>query len=179
VDALDQGDAVRGEFDALQAAVVDVLRTRQQVPLHEPVDEVAGRAERQVEVFGDRAHGLAAFGRQEVERAHLRHRQLQLAQEHVHVANGAAHVEVHEALDLVAELATAVGLVVSGTLLLRRRRNAARLALVAFGMLIYTSANSPGYFAQLGQWPLVAMFAVVLAVAMLAVVRLVGLPTDA
>jgi hypothetical protein len=80
---------------------------------------------------------------------------------------------------LVAELATAVGLVVSGTLLLRRRRNAARLALVAFGMLIYTSANSPGYFAQLGQWPLVAMFAVVLAVAMLAVVRLVGLPTDA
>jgi hypothetical protein len=29
-------------------------------------------------------------------------------------------------------------------------------------MLTYTVLVSPGYFAQLGQWPLVAMFAVLL-----------------
>jgi hypothetical protein len=29
-------------------------------------------------------------------------------------------------------------------------------------MAIYSEINSPGYFAQLGQWPLVVMFAVLL-----------------
>jgi len=83
------------------------------------------------------------------------------------------------AFHLVAELATACALIVSGVLLLRGRRCAAGFALFAFGMLVYTSINSPGYFAQLGQWPLVAMFALVLVASLAAVVRLLELPADA
>lgn len=75
---------------------------------------------------------------------------------------------------LVAEFATAGALLVSGILLLRRARHAVELALVAFGMLVYTSVNAPGYFAQLGEWPLVAMFGVVLAVAVGAIGRLLA-----
>ena len=80
---------------------------------------------------------------------------------------------------LIAEVATAMALIVSGALLLRGRRRASRLALVAFGMVLYAALNSPGYFAELGQWPLVAMFAAVLAVSLAAVIRLFALPDDA
>jgi hypothetical protein len=83
------------------------------------------------------------------------------------------------AFHLAAELATACALVVSGALLLRGRRRAAGPALVAFGMLVYSAINSPGYFAQLGQWPMVAMFAVVLAVSLAAVARLLARPAVA
>lgn len=74
---------------------------------------------------------------------------------------------------LAAELSMALALLVTGAALLRGRRDAVPLALAAFGMLLYTAVNSPGYFAQLGQWPLVAMFAVVLGLAVWAVARLV------
>ena len=79
---------------------------------------------------------------------------------------------------LLAELATAGALIVSGVLLLRGRRRAAGFALFAFGMLVYASINSPGYFVQLGQWPLVALFALVLVVALVAITRLLGLPAE-
>ena len=79
---------------------------------------------------------------------------------------------------LAAELVTAVALIVSGVLLLRRRRRAIRLALLAFGMLVYTTINSPGYFAELGQWPLVGMFGIVLVVALLAIGRLLAAPGE-
>jgi len=82
------------------------------------------------------------------------------------------------AFHLVAELATAGALIVAGVALLRGWRRATGLALVAFGMLAYTSINSPGYFAQLGQWPVVAMFVVVLVVSLAAVARLLALPAD-
>jgi len=80
------------------------------------------------------------------------------------------------AFHLVAEVATAMALIVSGALLLRGRRHAARFAVLAFGMLLYTAVNSPGYFAQQGAWPLVAMFAAVLALSLAAVARLFALP---
>jgi len=73
---------------------------------------------------------------------------------------------------LAAEAATAVALISAGILLLRHRRPGVTLGLVANGMLIYTVIVSPGYFAQLGQWPLVAMFAVLLAVAITSIVKL-------
>ncbi len=69
------------------------------------------------------------------------------------------------AFHLAAEGVTAVLLVIAGIALLRGRRWASSIALVALGALVYTAIVSPGYFAQLGQWPLVAMFAVVLALA--------------
>ncbi len=67
------------------------------------------------------------------------------------------------AFHLVAEFATAVGLCVSGIFLLRRKPRAKNLALFAAGMLAYTTIVSPGYFAQLKQWPLVIMFAILLS----------------
>jgi hypothetical protein len=100
----DQGDAAGSELDALEAPVVGVFGAGQEVALHEAFDEVARRGQRQVEVVGDRADGLAALGGEEVERAHLRHRELQLAQQNLHVADRAPHVEVHEALQRVGAL---------------------------------------------------------------------------
>ena len=74
---------------------------------------------------------------------------------------------------LAAEALMALALLVTGAALLRGRRGAVPFALVAYGMLLYTTVNSPGYFAQLGQWPLVLMFAVVLGLGVAAVARLV------
>ena len=42
--------------------------------------------------------------------------------------------------------------------------------LLSMGMLLYTIIVSPGYFAQLGQWVFVLMFAVLIALTVLFVV---------
>ncbi len=62
------------------------------------------------------------------------------------------------AFHLAAECATAICLVAGGLALLRQAVWSKKLALLAAGMLAYTTIVSPGYFAQQGQWPLVAMF---------------------
>ncbi|RJQ51642.1 MAG: hypothetical protein C4521_12170 [Actinobacteria bacterium] len=74
---------------------------------------------------------------------------------------------------LAGEAATAFALIASGILLLRGVRWAPKLGLIAYGMLIYTVIVSPGYFAQRGQWPLVAMFGVVLLLALAVIAQLV------
>jgi hypothetical protein len=51
---------------------------------------------------------------------------------------------------------------IAGCSLIRGLPKARKLGLLAAGMLAYTLIVSPGYFAQLGQWPLVGMFAVLL-----------------
>jgi hypothetical protein len=76
------------------------------------------------------------------------------------------------AFHLAAEAATALALIVAGILLLRGHRYGIAVGLVANGMLIYTVIVSPGYFAQLGQWPLVGLFATLLSLALASVVRL-------
>ncbi len=76
------------------------------------------------------------------------------------------------AFHLAAEGVTAMLLILAGVGLLRSRRWSRGLGLVAFGSLVYTSIVSPGYFAQLGQWPLVAMFAGVLIFAVVSIVLL-------
>ena len=40
--------------------------------------------------------------------------------------------------------------------------NQKKLLLVAAGMLLYTIIVSPGYFAELRQWPIVGMFVVLI-----------------
>jgi hypothetical protein len=75
---------------------------------------------------------------------------------------------------LVAELLTALALIIAGAGLLKKRRWSPRLALVAFGMLLYTVIVSAGYFAQLAQWPLVIMFGVLLLLGLLSVSRLLA-----
>src|SRR5689334_5712037 len=63
---------------------------------------------------------------------------------------------------MTAELLLALALLLSGLATLRSKPWGEKALLVALGMAIYSEINSPGYFAQLGQWALVAMFGVLL-----------------
>jgi hypothetical protein len=63
---------------------------------------------------------------------------------------------------LAAELTTAVALVLGGVATLRSRPWGIPVLLLATGMVIYSEIVSPGYFAQLGQWGVVVVFAVLL-----------------
>ncbi len=67
---------------------------------------------------------------------------------------------------LAAEFVTTGALVAAGLGLLLGTGWGRSLYLVATGMLLYTLVNSPGYFAQRGQWALVGMFAVLLVLAL-------------
>ena len=82
---------------------------------------------------------------------------------------------VRIAFHLAAEAVTAVTLIIAGIWLLHNKAGAYSLALVGFGMLIYTVIISPGYFAQNGAWPLVAMFGVLLVLALVSVVMIAKL----
>lgn len=74
---------------------------------------------------------------------------------------------------LVAELATAVALILAGIGLLRRASRALPVTLLALGMLLYTVINSAGYFAEQGVWIMVGMFGVLLILTLLAAWALV------
>lgn len=63
------------------------------------------------------------------------------------------------AFHLAAEALTAVILLVAGLALALRKPWARDTYLVALGLLGYTVIVSPGYFAQMGQWAFVGMFA--------------------
>lgn len=76
------------------------------------------------------------------------------------------------AFHLAAELSTALALIIGGIAALKSVPRASQVLLVALGMVIYSEIVSPGYFAQLGQWPLVAMFALLLLGAAIAVTQL-------
>lgn len=69
---------------------------------------------------------------------------------------------------LVAELATAVALILAGIGLLRCASRALPVTLLALGMLLYTVINSAGYFAEQGVWVMVGMFGVLLILTLLA-----------
>jgi hypothetical protein len=73
---------------------------------------------------------------------------------------------------LAAEAVTAAALIASGMGLLQGQPWARPAALLALGMLIYTVIQSPGYFAQQGEWGMVAMFAVVMVLALASVRQL-------
>jgi len=74
---------------------------------------------------------------------------------------------------LVAELVTAVALILAGIGLLRRASRALPVTLLALGMLLYTVINSAGYFAEQGVWVVVGMFGVLLILTLLAAWALV------
>lgn len=63
---------------------------------------------------------------------------------------------------LAGEALTAFALIFSGVGLIKQRTWGREVALFAHGLLFYTVVVSPGYFAQTGEWPLVAMFGVIL-----------------
>ena len=64
---------------------------------------------------------------------------------------------------LGGEFLTAVALVFSGSALLVDAPWAAEVSLLSLGMLLYTTVVSPGYFGQKGQWPMVGLFALLVA----------------
>jgi hypothetical protein len=76
------------------------------------------------------------------------------------------------ALHLAAEFTTALMLIVSGIASLNSIAWGKKVLLVGLGMVIYSEIVSPGYFAQLGQWVLVVMFAVLLFGAVFGVMKL-------
>ena len=66
------------------------------------------------------------------------------------------------ALHLAAEMTTAGMLILGGIATLKSAYWGKQVLFVGLGMVIYSEIVSPGYFAQLGQWPPVAMFAILL-----------------
>lgn len=76
------------------------------------------------------------------------------------------------AFHLAAEGITALGLIVSSIMLLKQSHTGKILYAIACGMLLYSVIVSPGYFAQLGQWEFVAMFAVLFSLAVLSLMVL-------
>jgi len=76
------------------------------------------------------------------------------------------------ALHLAAEFITALMLIASGVATLKSAAWGKKVLLVGLGMVIYSEIVSPGYFAQLGQWTLVAMFAILLFGAVFGVMKL-------
>lgn len=71
-----------------------------------------------------------------------------------------------------AELLLAFSLIAGGIGTLRSTSWGEKTLLVALGMAIYSGINSSGYFAQLGQWAFIVMFAVLLFGATLSVMVL-------
>jgi len=63
---------------------------------------------------------------------------------------------------LAGEMSTALALIAGGIAALRSITWSRTILPVGLGMVIYSEIVSPGYFAQLGQWPMVGMFAVIL-----------------
>ena len=75
---------------------------------------------------------------------------------------------------LGAEFLTALLLIAAGTAVLRvGSQVAVVLSALAAGSLLYTTINSAGYYADLGQWPVVAMFMVLAAVTAMSAVLLI------
>lgn len=74
---------------------------------------------------------------------------------------------------LVAEFSTAICLIIGGLALLRKLPWAKTLYFIATGMVLYSLIVSPGYYAQLGQWGFVVMFAVLIALTLFSVIKVV------
>ena len=73
---------------------------------------------------------------------------------------------------LAAEFSTALLLLVGGIATLESKIWGKQTLLVGLGMVIYSEIVSPGYFAEHGQWAMVAMFAIILFGAVYAVMSL-------
>jgi hypothetical protein len=74
---------------------------------------------------------------------------------------------------LAAEFSTAIMLIVGGIAVLRSAAWGRAVLLIGIGMVIYSEIVSPGYFAQLNQWPMVGMFLALLVGAIWSVLLLV------
>lgn len=78
------------------------------------------------------------------------------------------------AFHLAAEISTAFMLLAGGIAVLTSSSRGWQVLLTGLGMVLYSEIASPGYYAQLGQWAFVGMFAVLLFGAMWSVVVLLN-----
>ena len=78
------------------------------------------------------------------------------------------------AFHLVAEGTAALGLIVSSVALLRNTSWAPPAFTVVAGMLLYSVLNSPGYYAQQGEWPVAFLFGALAVLTVASVVVLHG-----
>jgi membrane protein DedA with SNARE-associated domain len=62
---------------------------------------------------------------------------------------------------IAAELILAMVLIGAGLALLRKRARARLLTALALGALGYSAVNSPGWYAERGEWAMVGLFALV------------------
>lgn len=95
------------------------------------------------------------------------------------VTSGVPEVEtapVALAFHLVAEGTAALGLIVSSVALLRRDSWAPSGFAFFAGMLLYSVLNSPGYYAQQGEWPVAFLFGVLAVLTVASVAVLHGAP---
>lgn len=74
---------------------------------------------------------------------------------------------------VIAELSTAILLIVSGVGLWLGSEWARTLSPLALGLLLYAVVNSPGYYAQKNNMPMVAMFIVLIILTVAATIALV------
>lgn len=74
---------------------------------------------------------------------------------------------------IVAEMVTAVCLILGGLGLLFNLSWGIPVFLVSMGMLFYTSIVSPGYFAQKGNWLWLGMFAVIIICGIISIVLVI------
>lgn len=71
---------------------------------------------------------------------------------------------------IAAEMMLALFLIISGIMLIMKRKLSREIIMIAQGMLIYSAVNSSGYFAQNGQWVFLLMFAVIISISMLNII---------
>lgn len=71
---------------------------------------------------------------------------------------------------IFAELSTAILLIISGVGLSLGSEWARTLSFLALGLLLYTVINSPGYYAQKNNLPMVAMFIILIILTAIATI---------
>ncbi|MDW7729347.1 MAG: hypothetical protein SCJ94_04995 [Bacillota bacterium] len=76
-------------------------------------------------------------------------------------------------MHLAAEFATAIFLTIAGCGLMKAKRWGVQIYLLATGALLYTMIQSPGYFLQTGESGFVVMFAVLIILAVLFLIKII------
>ena len=73
-------------------------------------------------------------------------------------------------MHLLAEIITAIMLIICGVFLLRDKERAFGLYLISVGMLLYTLIASSGYFLQIGDYGFVLMFGILIVITVILIV---------
>ncbi len=76
-------------------------------------------------------------------------------------------------MHILAEVVTAVMLILGGIGILTGMKWAKEIYLLSMGMLIYTLIQSPGYYMESEDYGFVIMFVIMLALAILMIIRMV------